>query len=51
MVEYAFLAVFIALVAIAAVELLGNQVDGNFNDFSSEYGNNRPGEGGGAGSN
>lgn len=37
LVEYAFLIALIALIAVAAVEFLGQSVDQQFSDFSSEY--------------
>lgn len=37
LVEYAFLLVLIALVAMAAVEFFGETVDQEFSDFTSGY--------------
>ncbi len=37
LVEYAFLLIFIALVAIAAVEMLGGNVSSQVDSFNAEY--------------
>lgn len=42
LVEYAFLAMLIALAALVAVEFLGGEVEANFTDYSTELGNARP---------
>ena len=36
MVEYALLVALIAIVAIAALQVLGGRITGNFNDITSE---------------
>jgi len=42
LVEYAFLAMLIAIAALVAVEFLGNEVDASFTDFNTELGNAHP---------
>jgi Flp pilus assembly pilin Flp len=43
LVEYAFLAMLIAIAALAALQFLGTQVNADIEDFNSEYGNARGG--------
>lgn len=43
LVEYAFLAMLIALAALAALQFLGTEVNSNIEDFNTQYGNARGG--------
>lgn len=43
LVEYAFLAMLIAIAALAALQFLGTQVNGDLENFNTEYGNARGG--------
>ena len=41
LVEYAFLAILIAMAALIALRFMGQQVNANLEDFNTEYGNLR----------
>lgn len=43
LVEYAFLAMLIAIAALAALQLLGTEVNANLEDFNTQYGSARGG--------
>ena len=43
LVEYAFLAMLIAIAALAALQFLGTEVNGNIKDFNTQYGGARGG--------